>query len=49
MLTYIHINGDVYMRTLVIASQKGGVGKTTIAGHLGVMAESLKKRACCIN
>lgn len=27
------------MRTLVIASQKGGVGKTTITGHLGVMAE----------
>jgi chromosome partitioning protein len=27
------------MRTLVLASQKGGVGKTTIAGHLGVMAE----------
>lgn len=28
------------MRTVVIASQKGGVGKTTLVGHLGVMAES---------
>lgn len=31
------------MRTIVIASQKGGVGKTTIAGHLGVMAEQSKE------
>jgi chromosome partitioning protein len=28
------------MYTLVVASQKGGVGKTTIAGHLGVAAEA---------
>lgn len=31
------------MRIIVVASQKGGVGKTTIAGHLGVMAEQNKE------
>lgn len=30
------------MRTVAVASQKGGVGKTTIAGHLGVAAELSK-------
>lgn len=28
------------MQTLILASQKGGVGKTTLAGHLAVAAEA---------
>jgi chromosome partitioning protein len=27
------------MRVVVFASQKGGSGKTTLAGHIGVQAE----------
>lgn len=37
------------MRTIVVASQKGGVGKTTVCGHLGVEAERRGAKAALID
>src|SRR5258708_25234511 len=35
----LHRKGRTTMYTLVLASQKGGSGKTTLSGHLAVQAE----------
>ena len=37
--------GSNVMRTLVVASRKGGAGKTTISGHIAVEAERCGARA----
>ncbi len=36
------------MKTLVLASQKGGVGKTTLAAHLAVAAEKAGNGPCVL-
>lgn len=37
------------MKTLAVLSQKGGVGKSTLAAHIGVEAESCGKRTLLID
>lgn len=37
------------MKTIVLASQKGGAGKTTLCGHLGVQASLLGSRVALID
>lgn len=37
------------MKIIVLASQKGGVGKTTLCGHLGVEAAATGKRVALID
>lgn len=37
------------MKVLVLASQKGGVGKTTLTGHLAIQASSEGNKVCVID
>lgn len=37
------------MKVVVLASQKGGVGKTTLCGHLGVQASAFGKKVALID
>ena len=39
------IQGDLILRVLALASQKGGSGKTTLSGHLAVQAQRLVREA----
>lgn len=43
------IRGDLKMRTLVIANQKGGVGKTSICVHLAYHFADIGVRVCVID